>query len=304
MGVVRVKSGEHQVACESGLDGDLCRGGVANLADGDHLGVLPHERPQSSHQVEAGCGVDLRLGHSGDLDLDGVFQRDQAPLTGGVFDQFAERGVGGGGLPAARGAHNQQQAAHAVEQPTEFVLDVGGEPQVGDQAMASRLLEEADHHLFAMQRGKAADPRLDPGGVGSSHNATLLGHIGAVGEEVREHLEAGCQAGPELGAKRPDGLQHSVNAPVHGQAEWPGDEVNVAGPRFLGAPQHRVDNLRCGLRIALPQGRESVLKERRQLHWRAEWRTPRSAQARPPNSAVPQTAMPSNCRPRKGRASV
>jgi len=50
--IVGVQRGQHQVAGERRLDGDLGRFEVANLADHDDVGILPQKRAQSRREVQ------------------------------------------------------------------------------------------------------------------------------------------------------------------------------------------------------------------------------------------------------------
>ena len=59
--VVGVQRREDEVAGERGLDGDLRRLAVADLADHDDVGVGAHHRAQAVGERQAGLRVDLHL---------------------------------------------------------------------------------------------------------------------------------------------------------------------------------------------------------------------------------------------------
>jgi hypothetical protein len=59
--VVRVQRREHEVAGEGGLDRDLGRLAVADLADHHHVRVGAQDRPQRGREREPGARVDLHL---------------------------------------------------------------------------------------------------------------------------------------------------------------------------------------------------------------------------------------------------
>ena len=63
--VVGVQGGQHQVAGERGLDGDLRGLEVADLADHDHVRVLAQDGAQGLGEAEVDLGVDLGLAEIG-----------------------------------------------------------------------------------------------------------------------------------------------------------------------------------------------------------------------------------------------
>ena len=73
-----MKRGENEVAGQRGLHGDLGGGAVANLADGDHFGILPQQRLEARFIVEAGDRPHLRLGDAGHHGFHRVFERGDA----------------------------------------------------------------------------------------------------------------------------------------------------------------------------------------------------------------------------------
>ena len=73
--VVGVQRGEHQVPGEARLDRDLRGLEVADLADHDHVGVVPQDRAQRAREGHADARIDLRLRYPGELVLHRVFHR-------------------------------------------------------------------------------------------------------------------------------------------------------------------------------------------------------------------------------------
>ena len=80
------------------FDGGLERLAVADLADHDHVGILPQQRAQPLGEREAGLVVGLPLVDAGQRVFDRVFDGDDV-LAG--LDQLAERRIQRGGLAAA-----------------------------------------------------------------------------------------------------------------------------------------------------------------------------------------------------------
>ena len=56
-GAAGVERAQDEVAGQRRLEGDLGGRAVADLADGDHLGVLPQERPEPDLQVNPAAGL-------------------------------------------------------------------------------------------------------------------------------------------------------------------------------------------------------------------------------------------------------
>src|SRR6185369_11009003 len=98
--VVGVHGGEHQVAGERRLDGDLRRLRIADLAYHDLVGIVAQDRAQAAREGEALLLVHRNLQHPGKLVFDRVLDGDDLVL--GAID-LGERRVEGGGLAAAGG---------------------------------------------------------------------------------------------------------------------------------------------------------------------------------------------------------
>ena len=80
-GVARVQGGEHEVAGQRRLDGDVRGLAVADLADHDHVGVGAQHRAQADVEGDAGLRRDLHLLDAGDALLDGVLDREDAAFA-------------------------------------------------------------------------------------------------------------------------------------------------------------------------------------------------------------------------------
>ena len=70
--VVRVDRGQHEVAGHRGVNGDFRRFLVADLADHDHVGILPQECAQRAREGEPDLRLHGDLVNAADLVLDGV----------------------------------------------------------------------------------------------------------------------------------------------------------------------------------------------------------------------------------------
>ena len=111
---------QHHVAGHGGLEGDVGRLLVADLADEDHVGVGAEDRAQAAGERQAGARVDLDLVGVRHLVLDRVLDRRDLAL---VAVEPAERRVQSGGLAAAGRADDDDGA--------ERLADGGGERRGG-----------------------------------------------------------------------------------------------------------------------------------------------------------------------------
>ncbi len=122
--VVGVDGGEHQVAGEGGVDGNLSGFLVADFADHDFVGVVAQDGPQAAGKRESLFLVHGNLGDAADLILDGIFDGDDLVFV--VLD-LVDGGVKSGGLTGTGGPGDEH---HAVR-----LANVAAEP----------------HHLFVVE---------------------------------------------------------------------------------------------------------------------------------------------------------
>ena len=79
--IVGVQGGQYQMPGEGGLHCNLRRFQVANLADHDHVRVLPQNRAQGFGKAHVDARIDLSLADAGELIFDRVF--DGETIGGG-----------------------------------------------------------------------------------------------------------------------------------------------------------------------------------------------------------------------------
>ncbi len=215
------------MAGQRGLHGRLGRGAVADLAHHDHLGILPHEEPQTGRQIESRGRIDLRLGNARHGDLDGIFQRDEAPRPGGPRGQFAQAGVDGRRLSAAGRPRDENGPRRLAEQLLECRQDVAGQAQIGQPLVLPGAAEEPHDGTFAVERGERAQPHFDV--AVAQADAAFLGRIGAIGEQFGLDLQAGDNVGGQCPGDQGQGLEHAVDAEFGIQSFGGGLQVQIAG---------------------------------------------------------------------------
>src|SRR5207245_5417374 len=110
--VVGVQRGEDHVSGEGGLDGDVDRLQVADLADQDDVGVLADDVPQAGGEGQPDLRLHRDLIHALQLVFDGIL--DGEDLAVGRVD-LLERRVERGGLAGAGGTGYQRSEEHTSE---------------------------------------------------------------------------------------------------------------------------------------------------------------------------------------------
>ncbi len=234
---------------------DLGRRPVADLADGDDLGILAEQRLEARLEAQPGGRVDLRLGDAGHDRLDGVLEGGEAALAGPPGGQLAEAGVDGRGLAAARRPGQDDRAEVSSSRCERRVANLGGQAQVVQSEEPAGRREHPHDGLLAEDGREGGEPHLHL--ARNAADPALLRHVGPVGQQLGHHLEPGDDVGRDPGRHLGDRLEHAVDPPAQLQPVASGLPVHVAGTRLLRLGQHAVDDLgripRTG-RIELGQG--------------------------------------------------
>ena len=115
--VIGVNRGEHQVAGERGIDGDLRGFLVANFADHDFVRVVAQDGAQAAREGEAFLFVHRNLGDAADLIFHRIFDGDDLVFV--VLD-FVDGGVERGRLARAGGSGDEHHAVRLVDVAAEL----------------------------------------------------------------------------------------------------------------------------------------------------------------------------------------
>src|SRR6202044_445759 len=125
--IVGVHGGEHQVAGERGVDGDLRGFLVADFADHDFVRVVAQDGAQAAGKGQAFLFVDGNLGDAAHLIFDRVFNGDDFVFV--VLD-FVDGSVERGGFARPGGSRDQDHAVGFLDVTAEagFVrtVEAGG----------------------------------------------------------------------------------------------------------------------------------------------------------------------------------
>jgi hypothetical protein len=209
-----VQRGQHQVAGERGLDGDLRGLEVADLADHDHVRVLPQDGAQGLGEVELDLRVDLRLADAGQLVLDRVFHRHDVAAA---RVQPASAAYSVVVLPEPVGPVTRMMPCGCAISCSKPVQRVAGHAHRFEAELALALVQQAQHGAFAVRAGQRGHAHVDRAGADAQRDAAVL----------RQALLGDVQVGHDLQARdqrrvqRAVGLHHfaqrAVDAEAHGR---------------------------------------------------------------------------------------
>ena len=191
-GVVGVQGAEDQVAGQRRLDGGAGGLLVADLADHDHVGVLPQERPQGLGEGQADLLLHLELVDQRQVILDRVLDGADVVLhrADGV-----QRGVERGRLAAAGGAGHQDDAVGRVDVAAQQAQHVLGEAQVFQVQRGALGVQHADHGLLAAGAGEGAHAEIDLAALHHHVHAPVLGQPPLADVHAAHDLDAAGDGG-------------------------------------------------------------------------------------------------------------
>ena len=226
--VVGVQRGEDQVAGERGADGDIGRLAVADFAHHDDVRVLAHDVAQAGGEGQPDLRIHVDLVDAVHLVFDRIFDRDD--LLVGQVDAL-QRGIERGGLAAAGGAGDQEDAVrqadvkcsmrrqHAVveAQPAQIVEIAGG------------AVEQAHHDAFAVERGQRGDAEVHFAAEDLDLDAAVLRQAALGDIQLGHQLQARDDGGLQLARRRLLVEQHAVDAVADAEFLLERLDVDVAG---------------------------------------------------------------------------
>jgi hypothetical protein len=238
--VVGVHGGEHQVAGEGRLDGDLGGVRVADLAHHDLVRVVAQDGAQAPGEGEALLLVHRDLQHAGQLVFHRVLDGDDLVLAG---VDLGQGGIQGGGLARAGGAGHQEHAVGLGGQAPHPGQGVAVEAQAlqGDALeLVGQLLpvQHAQHAILAEHPGHDGHPQVDLPAAQVDLEAAVLGHAPLGDVQLGHDLDAGDDLLGHFPAGRVGHMgQHAIDAVLDGQPRGIVFQVDVRSPRGEGVVQ-------------------------------------------------------------------
>ena len=224
-GVVGVERGEDQVAGESCADGDFRRFEVAHFPDHHDVRVAAQNRAQGASEGEVDLRLDRDLHHAGELVLDRVFHRDDAPLHG---VEHGKKGVKRRAFAAAGRAGEQDDAVGLRDELADLALGGGREAKQREIEFIAGEKTEAD--AFAGDGGNRRDADVDGLVIQLEVDAAILRHAALGDVEIGHDLDARNHAGLQhLDLSRHGHLvEHAVDAVADAQIVFQRLDVDVS----------------------------------------------------------------------------
>ncbi len=166
-----MQRGEDHVPGLGRLAGDFRRLLIADLADVDHVGVLPQDAAQLRGESLACLGIDLDLGDVVDVVLDGVLDGDDVLL---VAVDLAKAGIERGAFARTSRAADNKQAVRLGDQGADLLAHLFAHAeafQIGDLPF---LVKDAHDELFAGHASGRGDAEIDGATVHFCGKAAVL----------------------------------------------------------------------------------------------------------------------------------
>ena len=191
-GIVRMESGKHQMARQRGLDRRVQRLGVADLADHDHVRVVPEYGSECLGEIHLVGIVHLGLEDAGNLVLDGVLHRKDIERT--KIQQELDRRVEGRGLAAAGRSREKHEPVRRGKHVLELVAILLSQPQLVGRVTLGVGLQETQRHTLAVSPRKRRQTHVKRGDMlrevvrNTPRERAVLRRTPLVQLEVRHHL--------------------------------------------------------------------------------------------------------------------
>ena len=238
--VVGVQRREHEVAGQRGLDGDLRRLAVADLADHDDVGVGAQHRAQAGREVRPAFVLTWTCVMPVELVLDRVLDRDDVLLE---RVERAERRVERRRLARARRAGRRARRRRPGGRRARSARFSAAHAELLERHDDVVLVEDADDDRLAVDARQRHDAQVDVAAVDGQADAAVLRACGARRCRGRHDLHAADDAGDHAPrhVRRLD--EHAVDAEAHAQLGAVGLEVDVGGALLDGLGDDLVDEL-------------------------------------------------------------
>ncbi len=237
-GGIGVQGGEHQVAGETGLNGDLYRLQVADLPDHDHIRVLTQDRAEPAGKGHVDLGVDLRLADAVQIVFDGVLHRED--VAAAVVEPHQRR-VQGGGLARTGRAGDQHDAVGTIDDALHGLVVSVAHAQLTQLETTGLLVQQTQHHPFAMPGRQGRDPYVHCPAHQSQADAAVLGQAFLGNVQLGHDLDPRDERGMQLPARAHDVTQRPVDAEAHQRIGLEGFDMDVRGVLLDRLGQQGVD---------------------------------------------------------------
>ena len=248
---------------ERGLDRDLRRLAIADLADEDDVGILAHDGAQRGAEGQTGRSCTWTCTMPGSRYSIGILDRDDVDAA---RLHLAQRGVERRRLAAPGRTGDEHEPLALLEQRAD-AREVGvAEADRVEGAEAGAAVEDADDDLLAVRRRESRYAQIDDGAAHGDAGATVL----------RAHADRRCRArrgssrarrATARGSREQARLtEHAVDAMADGDPFLFGLDVDVARARLDPLGEELIDERDRGGRIVARRARRVPGSEADVLH--------------------------------------
>ena len=166
-----MQRGQHQMAGQRRVNGNMCRFRIADFADHDDIRILPHKGPQRLREGQANGGLDLRLVDASNFIFNRVF--DGENFTAGLVEQ-AQRRSKCGGLAAACGAGDDNHAMGQGQKRAQLGFVARAKADTGDVHQFCVAGQQADGGRLTMGCGHGCDTHVNVARANAQSRAPVL----------------------------------------------------------------------------------------------------------------------------------
>src|SRR5437870_10040376 len=189
--VVRVDRGEHEVAGQRGLNGNLRRFFVTNFADHDLVRIVAQNRAQPAREGQTLLFVHWNLGDAVQLIFDRVFNGDDLVF---FVSDFVERGVERSRLAGAGGPGHQHHAVRlgniAAKLAQIFLIKTDHiQIEILEGFVNLLLVENTNYGVFAVHGRHDRDTKIDVPRFVTNPKAAVLRHASFGDIQFRHDLD-------------------------------------------------------------------------------------------------------------------
>ena len=236
-GVVRVERGEHEVARQSGLDGDVRRLAVADFAHEHDVRVLTQHAAEHTGERQAHRRVHVHLVDAREFVFDGVLRRNDVHV-GRV--EVLKAGVERRGLAGTRWPCHEDDAVGLFDGVFHRLVGVFVKTKRGEAGREVRLVEDTHHHFLAVHGGEDGHAHVHLLADGLDLETAVL-RFPAFGDVERAHDLDAAHDGVVEGLRRGGTLhEFAVDAVAEARGVLQCLEVDVRRFRLQGFDHHGV----------------------------------------------------------------
>ena len=197
---------------EAGLDRRFRRLQIADLSHHHHVRVLSQNRPQPSSKGHVSLGVDLSLADAWQVVFNGVLDREDVDSLGAELGQGA---IEGRRLTGACGTGDQKNTVGFVHHFPQPVQILWKHAEVGQCQPVRTLVQQSQHHPFAVAGRHRGDPNVHFTAADSERNSAVLGNAFLGDIEPRHDFDPRHQERRQLSF----GLYHFPHHTIHSKPD-------------------------------------------------------------------------------------